>query len=230
MINDLQASTCDTYKYVDDSTMAEVNSDPAVNDLQVAANETSLWSEDNDCKVNASKTKEMLIDFSRSRSGFQDIHMSGVAIERVSEAKMLGVTISDNLKWNAHVSSITAKASKRLFMLYCLKRAGIPQSDIVAIYKSKIRSILEYACEAWHPGLTGYLEDDLEYIQERAMKIIYGYDLDYEDALKIANLSSLKVRHNNMCIKFVNNMKKTDHKLQHLLPEELCHPYNLRKP
>jgi len=35
-----------------------------------------------------------------------------------------------------------------------LIRAVVPMNDIVCVYCSIIRSILEYACPVWHPGLT----------------------------------------------------------------------------
>ena len=43
--------------------------------------------------------------------------------------------------------------------MYCINylfRAGVPASDIVCVYISRpiIRSVLEYACPVWHPGLT----------------------------------------------------------------------------
>ena len=38
------------------------------------------------------------------------------------------------------------KAGKRLYMLYQLKRAGITQKDVVSVYVSVARPVLEYAC------------------------------------------------------------------------------------
>ena len=64
-------------------------------------------------------------------------------------AKLLGVTISSDLTWNKHVENIVAKAGKRVDMLYQLKRAGIGQHDLVTIYISVIRPVLEYACPVW---------------------------------------------------------------------------------
>ncbi len=42
-------------------------------------------------------------------------------------------------------------------MLYQLKRAGIAQHDLVRVYVSVIRPILEYACPVWHMSLPSYL-------------------------------------------------------------------------
>ena len=63
-----------------------------------------------------------------------------------NNAKLLGVTISSDLTWNKHVENIVAKAGKRVYMLYQLKRAEIGQHDLVTIYVSVIRPVLEYAC------------------------------------------------------------------------------------
>ena len=35
-------------------------------------------------------------------------------------------------------------------MLYQLKRAGISQLDLVTVYISVVRPVLEYACPVWH--------------------------------------------------------------------------------
>ena len=44
--------------------------------------------------------------------------------------KLLGVIISDDLKWNTHVEFVIAKAAKRLFALRLLKRAGVMPKDM----------------------------------------------------------------------------------------------------
>ena len=46
---------------------------------------------------------------------------------------LLGVTISSDITWHKHVENIVAKAGKRVYMLYQLKRAGIGQHDLVTI-------------------------------------------------------------------------------------------------
>ena len=63
--------------------------------------------------------------------------------------------------------------SWRKIMLYQLKRAGFKQSDLVTVYVSVVRPVLEYACSVWHTNLQNYLSDNIEMIQKRALKCIF---------------------------------------------------------
>ena len=229
MINDLTSSTCPLYKYVDDTNVLHISDQPQSQDLQQAADQVVQWSQKNDMVINPIKTKELLIDFSRTKfTDFSQITVSGSAIDRVNESKILGVIVSNDLKWNGHVDAITGKAGQRLHMLTNLKKAGVPKCDIVNMYISKIRSLLEYACEAWHPGLCDYLTSDIERIQKRAMYIIYP-EKTYDDALKDSNLKHLAQRRDEMCEQFFKKMQQPDHKLNHLVPESKIHRYNIRR-
>ena len=107
-------------------------------------------------RLNSEKCKEMIIDFSRNyslTSGIQSVTIGEQVLERGEHAKMLGVAISSNLTWSKHVDNIVSKAGKRVDMLYQLKRAGISQLDLVTIYVSVIRPVLEYACPVWSTSL-----------------------------------------------------------------------------
>ncbi len=122
-------------------------------------------------EINSEKSKEMLI------SSMQDPEFSSMVprlindeneIDNVQYAKLLGVTISSDLTWNEHVENIIAKAGKRVYMLYQLKRAGIGQHDLVTIYVSVIRPVIEYACPVWHTNLNKHLTESIETVQKRA--------------------------------------------------------------
>ena len=66
--------------------------------------------------------------------------------------------------------------------MYQLKRAGIRQTDLVNVYVSVVRPVLEYACPVWHTNLPKYLSDNIEMIQKRALKSIFP-DKGYDDIL-----------------------------------------------
>ena len=48
--------------------------------------------------------------------------ISEETIEQVASFKLLGITVTDSLRWGDHVAAVTAKAPQKL------KRAGVPHS------------------------------------------------------------------------------------------------------
>ena len=109
------------------------------------------------------------------------VELDGFVFERVNSAKVLGVTISDDFKWNDHIVNITPKATKRLYLLRQLKRAGICASDLVLFYCNTVGSILDYACQVFHFSLPSYLSEELERIQKRALRAIFPH-ANYKEA------------------------------------------------
>ena len=137
------------YKYVDDTTIFEVCLENEPSAIQDSVDVIVRWTDLNDMRLNSDKCREMVIVCSinhQRTSGAPTIIIGERALERVDHAKLLGVTISNDLTWGKHVENIISKAGKRLYMLYQLKRAGISQNDMVKIYISVVRPVLEYAC------------------------------------------------------------------------------------
>ena len=62
----------------------------------------------NKMELNAKKTKVMWITFKKSCPIPAPINIGATELERVSEFKLLGVYVQNDLKWNTHVSSITS--------------------------------------------------------------------------------------------------------------------------
>ena len=142
-------------KYVDDTTLWEHG--PAANTtgrLQSSAEAVVSWSNNNTMKLNCTKTKEMVVCFSRRMPAVASICIGDVPVERVKHFKLLSVIVSADLTWQAHADHLTARGSQRLYLLRILRRAGVSPSDVVATCRAIIRPTLEYACQAWHTGLT----------------------------------------------------------------------------
>ena len=201
-INDLR-TTLPLYKYVDDSTLFEICDRNDVSVIQESVDIAARWTEQNDMNINSEKSKEIIISFAQDgnfRSTIPNIKIDGRDIAQVCHAKLLGVTISQDLTWNKHVDNIVKKAGKRLYMLYQLKRAGITQKDLVSVYVSVVRPVLEYACPVWHTNLPQYLSDSIEVIQKRALKCIFP-GLGYAEILRRVNLDTLNVRRDSICQK-----------------------------
>jgi hypothetical protein len=218
-INDL-SPPCATVKYVDDTTIWETcKRDGGDSNIQMAADNVTEWCATNNMKLNVDKTKEMLIYFGKTPPSITPINIDGKQIEKVRTSRLLGLTINDRLNWSDHIQGLCKKAAQRMYFLILLKRAGIPTDDIAQVYMSTIRSLLEYACVIWHPGLTQKESNMLEDIQKRAMRIIYPQH-SYTEALNEGSLELLSVRRNNQCQNFFHDIQKPDHALYHHLPPE----------
>ena len=97
-------------------------------------------------------------------------------------------------------------------MLYQLKRSGIGQHDLVTIYVSVIRQVLEYACPVWHTNLNKHLTESIETVQKRALKCIYPGN-EYADILCLTNLPCLKERRDSLCKKYFQKIMETTQRL-----------------
>ena len=59
-------------------------------------------------------------------------------IEQVKSTRLLGVTLTADLKWHSHIDEITVKASQRLYFIILLNRAGVESENLVNIYTSLV--------------------------------------------------------------------------------------------
>ena len=123
---------------------------------------------------------------------------------------------SDTLGRDTDVDYLCHQASERLYFLTLLRHAGVSPGDIVNIFTSLIRSVLEYTGKVWYPGLTQEQSDVLEHIQKRALHTAYPH-LDYERALSAAGLCRLCERRENACRVFFKSMLVPSHTLPHLV-------------
>ena len=116
MINDLSVADATLWKYVDDTTLVESVSKNENSYMQLRIDELVRQSEADGFQLNESKCKELRISFSRSGSSVDHITINDKQIEVVSSAKLLGVVVSDNLRWNAHCESICKKGCDALVL------------------------------------------------------------------------------------------------------------------
>ena len=144
-------------------------------------------------RLNEKKCKDMVISFLKYQpTVITPIQLNGIVFDRVSSYKLLEVIISNDLSWKDHCDSIHKKATKRLFVLRTLKRVGLGTNDLVLVYSSIIRSIVEYASPVW-AAIPLYLAELIESVPRKALKIIFGR-IDHTEALVLAGLESLSDR------------------------------------
>ena len=183
---------------------------------------------DNRLQLNLGKCKELLIYFGRTANSFPGVRISDVQLEVVEHAKILGLTISGNLKWNEHVSDIIKKDNKRFYFIVQLKRAKVSTSDIISFYSTCIRPVLEYGCQVFHYALPVHLSDAIERVQKRVLSIIHP-NMSCVDNLDLCGLATLCRRREDACKNiFSQIVSNPERNLAHLLPPEINECYNLR--
>ena len=126
------------------------------------------------CKHLAFTRKKNVVDSTYTINGSQ--------VMSVTTEKDLGVHVSTKLSWNNHIDVIISKANKMLGMIKRTCTNECDQKTLKILYKSLVRSQLEYASQVWSP-YTKEKITALERVQRRATKFILKTDLCYPERL-----------------------------------------------
>ena len=90
------------------------------------------------------------------------------------------------------------------------------EQDMLKVFRSSVRPILEYAVHVWQ-DIPDYLPDRIESVQKRAFIIIYP-NSSPSQGLSLANETTLSNRRELLCRKFMAEMTDTrDHPLSCLV-------------
>ena len=123
--------------------------------------------------------------------------------------KLLGVIVSDSLKWGPNTDFICKRAKSKIWLLRNMKESGLTDSQVVDAYKKEVRSLLELAVPVWNSGLTQSQCLQIERVQKNALSAILGFRyISYKHALKSLSLEELSVRREKICLKFISKNLK----------------------
>ena len=222
MINDAAFEEEQRLKYVDDLTIYQscpISETEKAWKLQTITEELCAWAAKNKMVLNASKCEVMHFVTAKKPLVLPDIVMDGKSLPIVTSTKLLGVTLSSNLSWQAHVDGIVKKSSKALYMIYIMKKYRAPAAQLVKIFTTYIRPLLEYCAPVFHAGLTVFQAKQIENVQKRALKLIGGFDKSYRQLLEDLHLESLADRREKLCLRFAKHMVKSPAHRDMLPPE-----------
>ena len=135
-------------------------------------NKISKWTSQKKMQVNKNKSKIMIFNFTNNYTFSTRLSLEGENLQEVSETKLLGTTLTNNLKWHKNTERIIKKSNARMQLLRVVSSFNPGWDDLKIIYVSFIRSLLEQSCTVWHSGLTQENTNDLERVQKCALKII----------------------------------------------------------
>ena len=120
---------------------------------------------------NPAKT-EIMIFSNRSVPENVDFSFNGNSVPITTSHKHLGVTFSNDAKWNTHLDNIKSNVSKHLDILRKLKYR-LSRTNLDTLYLVYIRPLFEYACELWDNCGIGNSQK-LEQLQLKDARIVTG--------------------------------------------------------
>lgn len=150
-------------------------------------------------------------------------------LERVSEYKYLGLIITENFKWDAHIDLIKDKITPYIFCLRKLRNV-LPRKALKLIYYAYIHSQIIYLNPVWS-GCSKFKLNQLFVLQKRAIKYVMGVHWRHpsENLFKNGFKSILLIIEEELLVliyKIVNNLIKHNYELTQI---KSIHTHNTRR-
>src|SRR5688572_2972360 len=115
--------------------------------LNLTISLSGQWASISSLKLNHAMTREMVVKRPRSKPIALPPLIPG--IERVHDMAILGVTISDQIGFGAHMDKICCKPRKSMFALRVLVTHGYHCERLFDIVRATILARLPYASSVW---------------------------------------------------------------------------------
>jgi hypothetical protein len=201
------AATCIT-KYADDvvSLIPISEPDKVRSQVKEEIDNVDSWCTSNGLQLNVSKTKILLITNSKSKT-------TSVSLTQLTQLKILGLTYTNDLRWDVHVSNVIKKASQQIYILKKL-RTLLPSNELVKIYNAVILSVIEY-CAPVMVGMSKRNSDRIERIRRRCHRVVCGNECQCNA------FETISVRRLKQAIKFFQSMTLSHNLLNPLIPSKL---------
>ena len=179
--------------------MKAVSLSPVMVILQRDLNNVIEWSARNNMSLHEDKFEYMCHSANRSNalqhlpftSEIYQYSTSNGTLLPIDVLKDLGVTVCSDLSWTAQIKSMANKARQKAAWVLSVFYTRNP-NIMLTLYKSMIRSLLEYCCPLWNPFKISNIQE-LEGVQRTFTARIAGFQhLDYWERLQKLSLMSLQ--------------------------------------
>lgn len=134
----------------------------------------SDWSEQNTLVLNADKTKYMLIGTPKQLKKIEhhsfQLNINGVLLDRVKEARNLGILFDEYLRFEKHVNTIVANCFYRLKLLYRIRNYINPQLRL-RLCESLVLSKFNYADVMYGPRLLSRTKNAIQRVQNACARV-----------------------------------------------------------
>ncbi|KAI3372211.1 hypothetical protein L3Q82_007046 [Scortum barcoo] len=143
---------CHIQKYADDTAIVGCIRDDREEEYRRLVGDFAAWCHTNHLQLNTSKTKELVIDFGRSRPRPRPVLLEGAEVEAVDSYRYLGLWLDNKLDWTTHTSHLM-------------------------FYQSVVASVLFYTVVCWGGSISKKDTSRLDKLIRRAGSVV-GTKLD----------------------------------------------------
>ena len=161
-------------KFSDDTALLSLLSNDEIGHGPVL-NYFVAWCDRSYLCLNATKTKDMCIDFRKHPPSQSDTVIHDNKVEVVDEYKYLdkylGTTIDNKLKWDRYCSVTYKKCQQRLYCLRKLRSFNIDNTILSMFYKSCIQSVLTFSFICWFGNVSQKDKNKLQRVVNISSKI-----------------------------------------------------------
>jgi hypothetical protein len=229
--------------YADDTNLYWESTVDTINDTLIAAGEVlskvSKYCVDNCLRLNEGKCKYMFIG---TRPGINklntvnliDLNINNVPMERLTDAKVLGLNINEVLSWRKQVNSCISKAMCNFFQMSRYKKFLNKQAKI-NLCESIVLSQFNY-CDIVYSNMDKYLKDKIMKIQNLCLKFIFDLGrkehCDYKllrKELKWLDMNQRRIKHGLILIYKILNGLAPNYLLDSFTLVKEIHSVNTRR-
>ena len=174
-----------------------------VDDLQSDLSSIYHWAEDNNMDFNAKKFELMRYGPSNEVKNMSSYTtMTGEHIQEVEHTRDLGVIMSSSGTFKKHIQNTVLSANMMCgWVLRTFKTRH--RTLMMTLWKSLVRSKMDYCCQLWSPNLTGDIQA-IEQVQRSYVRKISGMQgMSYWQQLSALSLYSLERRRERYILLYV---------------------------
>lgn len=181
-------------------------------------------------RVNSKKTQLLAISANYDDDVKTYIRPFGdTEIRSGPELKILGFWFGRRPDVRTHIDKLIAKFRSSLWGLRILRDSGLGSRDLVYVYITVLRPVIEFASMTYHSLLTSTQSEQIERLQRKAMKIAIGPTISYKTVLGSGVIEKLSTRRKNRFKIFAEKMSCSNKYGRRWFREKEA-AYNTRNP
>ena len=119
------------------------------------------------------QAQEVIFSRKIKKPNHPELIFNNILVNQTSCQKRLGMFLDNKLNFGEHLKHITNKVNKPIWLLRKLQMI-LPRRSLVTIYKSFIKSHLDYGGTIFHQAFNESFHDNLESVQYNALLAVTG--------------------------------------------------------